>query len=260
MSGTLPYARSSGDGPGAQCLYPVKRVVQFSTDVALAVNQSEQRFKRRPPLTSFVLPYKRVNRTDMLAFRDFHASQRGTFDSTWSFTLGSTTYSNMVFEDAVFVATEEDETRTHYSFTLKARQTKPPVTTAADYGGTFPTLANGAATQFPYGQTRRFSVMLNENAACGIHYGWTWFGGGLTDFPTGSLWGWSLGFPNITDADLATLETFFRQQWGRWGTFSMTDPEDGSVHTQCRFDQDVLEINHMAPDQNSVTLNILETN
>jgi hypothetical protein len=260
MSGTLPFARSSGDGSGAQALYPVTRRIEFSTDVAIALNQTEQRFKRRPPLTRFVLPYNRVNRTDMLAFRSFHASQRGTFDATWGFTLGATLYSNLTFEDDTFIATEEDVTRTHYSFTLKARQTKNATATAGDYGGTFPTLANGAMTQFPYIQTRRFAVLVNDNPACGIRYTWTWFGAGLTGFPTGALWGWQLGFPNISDADLLTLETFFRAQWGRWGTFTMVDPEDASSHTKCRFDQDVMDIVHMAPNQNSCTLNILETN
>jgi hypothetical protein len=64
----------------------------------------------------------------------------------------------------------------------------------------------------------------------------------------------------VADADLATLETFYRNQWGRWGQFTYNDPDDSTSHPKCRFDNDVLVIQHNAPNQSSLTLTILETN
>lgn len=259
MAGSLPLIRGSVNQTGAQALYPITRRVEFSTDVALGLNSTEQRFKRRPPLTRFVLPYSRINLADMTAMRAFHAAQRGTFDATWSFTLGSTTYSHMTFEDDSFEAREEDQTRTMYSFTLRAKQTQNAGQIAGSIGGSFPTLANGAPMQLPYTQVRRYSVLLNDTAI-GLRYSWTWVGGGLNGFPSTALWGWTLEYPMVTDADLATLETFFRNQAGRFARFTFTDPDDASVHTKCRFDDDVFEVRHNAPNQNSVTLRIQETN
>src|SRR5215831_18422814 len=152
MSGTLPLVRSSGDGPGTQALYPVTRRVEFLTDVLIHLNGTEERRKKRPPLTRFILPYSKINHADMVTMRNFHASQKGTFDSTWSFTLGSKTYNGLTFEDAAFQAREDDDTRTNYSFTLRARQIKNPGQTAGSIGGTFPTLGNGAPCEFPYSQ------------------------------------------------------------------------------------------------------------
>ncbi len=254
MAGSLPTVRG-----GAQALYPITRRVEFMTDIAIAMNATEQRAKKRPPLTRFILPYARINATDMQAMRAFHASQKGTFDSTWTFTLGSTTYGGLTFEDDIFQALEEDATRTSYSFTLRARQTRNPGVTTGSPGGTFPALANGAHCEFPYTQIRRFAVLLNDNPI-GPRYSWTWYAGSLSGFPTGALWGWTLGFPLVTDADLATLETFFRAQWGSWGTFTFTDPDDTSSHPKCRFASDVMEITHRDINQNSVTLAIQETN
>lgn len=254
MAGSLPAVRGT-----AQVLYPVTRRVEFLTDVAIGLNATEQRFKKRPPLTRFVLPYTKINNTDMLAMRAFHASQFGTFDSTWSVTLGSTTYSNLTFEDDTFTALQTADYPTAWSFTLRARQTQNAGQTAGSAGGSFPTLANSTTTQFPYARMDRFAVLLNDNPI-GSRYSWKWYGGGLSGFPTGALHGWSLGYPVLSDADLVTLETFFRNQWGRWASFSFTDPDTAVTYTKCRFDMDAMEIKLNAIDQNSVTLAILETN
>lgn len=254
MSGSLPTVRG-----GVQALCPVTRRVEFATDVAIALNATEQRFKRRPPLTRFILPYTRMNATDTAAMKAFFESQKGTFDSTWTFTLGATTYSHLTFEDSTFVAREDDATRTTYSFTLRARQTQNAGQTAGLAGAAFPTLANGATAMLPFQQLRRFAVLLNDNPN-GIRYSWVWYGGGLSGFPTRSLRGFELSFPVLTDADLATIEAHFRNQWGRWSSFSFTDPDDSTTYTKCRYDDDAIEIVNNGPNQNSLTLRILETN
>lgn len=262
MAGSLPLVRGA-----VQALYPVTRRVEFLTDIAVHLNGTEQRFKRRPPLTRFVLPYTRINFADTLAIQTFFEAQRGTAFSDWSFTLGSTTYNGLTFEDDTFTKREDAGMQTTYSFTLRARQTQNPGVIAGDAGAAFPKLSSGLRAMLPYTQTRRFAVLLNDNPL-GPRYSWAFYGGGLgpslvqpniAPFPTGALHAWELNYPVITDADLATIETHFRNQWGAWGLFSLTDPDDGTVYPRCRYDMDQLVVSHNGPNQSSVTLRIQET-
>ena len=254
MAGSLPTVRG-----GVQALCPVTRRVEFLTDVAIALNATEDRRKKRPPLTRFILPYTRVSATETAAFKAFFESQKGTFDSTWSFTLGASTFTNLTFEDDTFTAREEAATPGTYGFTLRARQTPNAGQTAGAAGAAFPTLANGARAMLPYTQIRRFAVLLNTNPH-GPQYAYTWYSGGLSGFPTGSLHGWELSYPVLSDADLASIEAHFRNQFGKWGLWSFQDPDDATVYTKCRYDIDGLEIVNVGPNQNSLTLRIQETN
>jgi len=252
MAGSLPLVRG-----GFQALCPVTRRVEFLTDIAIGLNATEQRFKRRPALTRFVLPYTRVNATETAAFKAFFDSQRGTFDPTWSFTLGATTYTHLAFEDDAFTVREEAATPTLYGFTLRARQTQNAGMAAGASGAAFPTLASGARCLLPYSQARRYAVLLNENPV-GPRYSWHW--SGLTGFPAGALHAWELAYSVLADADLATIEGHYRNNFGRWGTWSLTDPDDGAVYPKCRYDDDHLVVVNNGPNQNSLTLRIMETN
>jgi len=225
MAGTLPTVRG-----GMQALCPVTRRVEFLTDIAIANNFTEQRSKGRPPLTRFVLPYTRVSATETAAFKAFMESQKGSFDSTWSFTLGTTTFTGLTSEDDTFTAREDAATPTLYSFTLRARQTKNAGQTAGSPGALFPTLASGASAQLPYTQVRRFAVLLNDNPT-GMRYAYTWIAAGLTGYPGRSLRGWELQYPIVSDADLATREGHFRDNWGKWGTWTFVDPDASALLT-----------------------------
>jgi hypothetical protein len=242
-----------------QCLTPVTRRVEFLTDIAIAANSTEQRAKKRPALTRFVLPYSRINRTDLGTMRTFFESKKGSWDSTWSFTLGATTYAHLAFEDSEFRFTESAGSATTYSFQLRARQTQNPGMAAGAAGAAFPVLSSGLRAQLPYSQMRRFAVTLNDNPI-GPRYAWSWQAAGLTGFPTRSLRGWELAYPVLTDADLAAIETHFRSQWGQWARFQWTDPDDGTDYPKCRYAADALEITHNAANQSSLTLRIMETN
>lgn len=255
MAGTLPLVRVS-----AQALYPVTRTVSFLTDVATALNRAEQRAKTRPPLTRFIFPYTKVSAADLTSIRNFLESQKGPYDTTWSVTLGSTTYSHLMSEDETFSAVEAADFQTAYSFSLRARQTQNPGYTCGSPGAAFPALANGLRTQLPYTQIRRYAVTRNINARTGTAYTWTWFGGGLTGFPTGSLRGWELSYPVLSDADLATLETHFRNQWGMWSAFTFRDPETAVDYPKCRYAHDDLEVVHQQMGISSLTLRVVETN
>ena len=252
MAGSLPTVR------GSQALYPVVRTVQFMTDISINLNASEQRVRMRPALHRFKLSYRDVNATETANFKSFYDTQKGTFDSTWDFTLDSTTYSSMAFEDSDFKVTESPSWPLLYDFELNARQTQNRGVTTAAQASAFPALANGLRAQLPYIQTRRFAVARNDNPM-GPRYAWNWFDG-VSPFPSSALMGWELHYPVLSDADLATLEGFFRNQWGRWGQFSFTDPDDTSTKTHVRFDDDALVINYLGPNQTSVVLKLLQTN
>ena len=51
---------------------------------------------------------------------------------------------------------------------------------------------------------------------------------------------WVIRLDLLDEAELATLEQFFEDQGGRAGTFSFTDPLDGTVYASCSFDSDEL--------------------
>lgn len=325
MAGLLPLVFGTGTA-----MFPVTRRVTFWTDVAIAADASEQRSKQRPPLTELTLPYSRVGSADLTLFRNFFASQKGQFDTTWGMVLGraaldgtissgshtlncatskpftsdiggqqfvvvgagvaggllvttgvylsptqvtlitaaSTTVTsaearwgvylpNLTLTDPQFAAKEEDATRTTYSFTLKARQVMNPAQASAA-SSTFPTLGNNSPTQFPYTTIRRFAAVLNDNPS-GMRYSWNLFDG-TASFPSGALHAWEVSLSAGNNTDLAIWETFARNQFGRFGTFSFTDPETAVTYSKCRLDSDTLEIVHSDYQVNTLTLRILETN
>jgi len=84
MAGLLPLIAGT-----STALYPVTRRITFDTNLAMAVNASEQRGKRRPALTELVLNYSRISAADLATMQSFVASQHGPYDSTWGMVLGS---------------------------------------------------------------------------------------------------------------------------------------------------------------------------
>ncbi len=319
MSGLLPLVRNSL----ASCLYPITRRVEFSTNIAMALNATEQRARRRPPLTRLLLPYTLINVTERNAIMAFIESQKGPFDSSWSVCIGkvtsggsasgggftidngtmadsdvgadivsstgtlvgritsmtgpdTATYSGagsasgtvlwgyfvpyLTMEDMDFQAVESSPNPNLYAFSLKARQTKNPGCTAAASGGAFPTFSAGVSAQLPYTLIRRYSVLISDNAISGTRYAWTWFGGGLSGFPTGSLHGWQLSFPMLPDVDLRLLEDHVRAQWGSYASFPFVDPETSTSYPHCRYSDDTFEVKHEQFNQNSVTVRIQEFN
>jgi len=324
MSGLLPLIGN------ATVLYPVGRKVGFDTNVALAIDASEQRAKRRPALTEFALKYSRISADDLATFKAFVESQHGPFDSTWGMVLGlatlygqinsgsptltdpsgqftsavtgqtfvvsgagvsggllvatgtyvsptqvtlSTTASTTVvnadtrwglyfpyctFLDQNFLWTEEGPTRTTYGFNLRVRQTQNPLQAWTGPGGTFPTLGNSSPTQFPYGQINRFQVLISDNVL-GPRYTWNFFDGAAS-FPNQSLHGWEFSGVALQNSDLLIWENFYRAQFGRFGTFTVNDPDSGTPYTKCRFASDVLEITHISFNVNAVKLSVMETN
>jgi hypothetical protein len=47
---------------------------------------------------------------------------------------------------------------------------------------------------------------------------------------------WIVQLDELDEEDLTTMEAFYAQEQGQFGTFSFTDPWDGTVYSECQFD------------------------
>ncbi len=97
----------------------------------------------------------------------------------------------------------------------------------------FPKLKTGAITQYPAGRTRSYATDVfrfldGTEQRC-------------RQRSRGSR-RWVIGLELLDDTELAELADFFQSQQGRFGGFSFEDPWDGTVYTNCSFEDDVLEL------------------
>jgi len=174
-------------------------------------------------------------------------------DTRWGIYFGNMT----LLSDSLSMLEPENKPSL-YTLTLACRQTQQAVNVAPTALTAYPTLSAGLIAQHPYTQIERFYTMIQDQAS-GMRYSYEYYSSGLTGFPTGALLGWTLGY-SISNADLATIESFFRGQFGRYGAFSFTDPDSGTTYPACRFGSDILQIAHQSPNLNAVTVQIVQTN
>jgi hypothetical protein len=251
--GLVPNVRGHG-----QALYPVTRSREYSTDLAQFVNGTEQRYKVRAGLTRLKLPYSALVPADASALEIFVDSAKGMFDPTQSITLtdslGNTaTYDNLALDQDTIAVTENEPLL--YSSELDLHQTQNLDSPAPTVTAQFPVFDSGVSAQLPHTQIRRLLTSVVDQPT-GIRYSWAWYGEGLTGFPDGALEAWELSLL-LSDANLVTLETFFRGMEGRMWTFQFLDPDGEAEYPNCRFGSDILEINHVGVNNNQVKLTIV---
>ncbi len=94
----------------------------------------------------------------------------------------------------------------------------------------FPALKTGAYAQYPSDRTRQFATS-----------GYRFVDGSEQRFPGygAALRSWTIRLDLLDEAELTALEDFFVNQGGRAGTFSFTDPFDGTVCPSCSFGSDM---------------------
>jgi hypothetical protein len=99
----------------------------------------------------------------------------------------------------------------------------------------FPTLKTGAVAQYPSDRVRQFSTQVLR-----------FLDGSEQRFPEygAPLRRWVIRLDLLDEAELVNIEQFFDGQDGRAGTFSFTDPWDGTVYPNCSFDSDVLALEY----------------
>lgn len=93
----------------------------------------------------------------------------------------------------------------------------------------FPALKTGAVIQYPAEKTTTFSTqVLRFVDGSEQRFG---------DFGT-SLHRWTILLDALDESELASLRNFFRSQRGVAGTFSFTDPWDGTAYDHCSLESD----------------------
>jgi phage-related protein len=97
----------------------------------------------------------------------------------------------------------------------------------------FPALKTGAVAQYGSDRSRRFSTEVVR-----------FLDGREQRFPGygAALMQWVIRLDLLDESELANLEQFFEDEGGRAGTFSFTDPWDGTVYASCSFGSDELAL------------------
>ena len=113
----------------------------------------------------------------------------------------------------------------------------------------FPTLAAGETTHRPWSYRRDFLTSKVE-IPTGKRYAYY--------HRADPLMRWVVGGDSLSDADLATLRTFFLARGGNYEAFEFTDPETETLYSTCRFEGAEFKEKAIGPNENSVHLTIVE--
>jgi phage-related protein len=95
----------------------------------------------------------------------------------------------------------------------------------------FPALKTGAIAQYPSDRARKYSTQVLRFLDGGEQR-FAGFGAPLKR--------WLIRLQLLDEAELVGIEDFFVEQGGQAGSFTFTDPWDGTVHTNCSFEGDTL--------------------
>ena len=176
---------------------PVGRNLNRATRVLQFDNDAEQRFPIAPALVSFDLQFRRLKIADVDTLETFFNTQKGAYDTTWTFPFLSTNYTNMCFDQDDFTAAEQSTNR--WAVNLKCRQVKKSISIPS-VAAVFPTISGGVRTQHPFTRSTQYRTSRNDMES-GLRY--VYF---HRDTP---LLVWTLAFPAITWTEGGTLLDFF---------------------------------------------------
>lgn len=111
----------------------------------------------------------------------------------------------------------------------------------------FPALKTGVVAQYGSDRSRRFATQVLRFVD-GSEQRFPGFGTPLMQ--------WVIRLDLLDEAELANLEQFFEDEGGRAGTFSFTDPWDGTVYASCSFGSDelALEFQEVARGKTQLTV------
>lgn len=253
MANILPTLR----GSTKQGLYPYTRSVKFNTSVMMYADASEQRQVGQPPLQTIELPMSTLSTTDKASWLSFFSTQKGRFNQDLQITLNSVVYNNLTLESDVLSAINPQAQL--FNQAVKLRQVSNAGWTPPTPGTTFPTLSFGASCEQPFTQMSVFNTGVSDSQY-GERFSYAYWAAGVSGFPSTYLRAWKLEYPLVSDADIATLESFFLSQFGKWVSFSFKDPLDSITYTHVRFDMDVMEIRAITKNQWATSLVLRQTN
>lgn len=214
----------------------------------------------RAPLYQFTIPLSNIMTTDQSAWLTLFTNEKGRFGQDMQITVGGVTYSNLALTSDDLTQTAITTSGMVFNQQVALRQVSNSSWTPPSAGTTYPSFSWSGVAQYPYGTVTTFYTSVNDNPT-GPRYAFPWYANPspLTNFPTVPLKRWRISYPLMTDADLATLENFFVSVQGRWISFSFTDPITGTPYSHVRFDDDILSIRYLAPNQSSVEVVLKQT-
>ena len=249
MSITLPVIRGV-----SAAIYPFTQTISFSTLVTQNQNGKEQRSARRLGMVKFSIPYPVLTQAQKNTVRSAVDSALGAASTDITLAFGGTTYTHLSLDTDMFSGAENSTIQ--YDCPLSLSQSVRQDLSPGTSGTAFPTLANGAMCQLPYTQHKRFQTVAQ--AANGIKWTRSEFGGSLSGYPTGGLPGWTLDERRLSDADLATRLAHFIANAGKFKAFTFTD-EDGTAYTKTHYAMDEMVINYAGPNDAAVRIELEAT-
>ncbi|HEY4363156.1 MAG TPA: DUF2460 domain-containing protein [Bryobacteraceae bacterium] len=113
----------------------------------------------------------------------------------------------------------------------------------------FPVLKTGAIAQYPSDRTRSFSTRVFRFLD-GSEQRFPGFGAALRQ--------WTIRLDLLDEAEMEILKEFFGSAEGRAGTFSFTDPFDGTAHVNCSFASDTLAARFEGPMKSATQVIVKE--
>ena len=248
MAGSFPTL--SG---GTTAMYPLSIKVTCLTRVQRGAHSSEQRWVVCAPFADLEATYTNLSADDQSTVQAFHDSQKGAYDSTWSFTLDSRTFTACRFYDDELKWEEKIPNR--WTTVLRFGGFYPSISSPPSE---FPSLTSGAITQRPWTKRRDYETSFSDTETR-IRHATALRGGGLTNFPTDPLRTWDIQCPVISPSDADKHVKFFISNHGRYGSFSFTDPDTLVAYTGCRYASDELTVRYDGYNRCSLSVSIVKT-
>jgi len=112
---------------------------------------------------------------------------------------------------------------------------------------TFPALNTGAVLQYPAQRSTSFSTQVLRFVD-GAEQRFAAYGAALRR--------WVIRLDQLTEDEMNRIASFYAVQAGAAGTFSFTDPWDGTVYSSCSFEDDEMAMELSGENQLKTTLTI----
>ena len=243
MAGTFPNLSS-----GTVAKYPVVRSLIFPVKRVRFLDDTEQSWRTAPAINRWTLAYTKLSYADVTTLKTFFATQKGSFDSTWSFSIDGATWTSMKFEDDRFSSQETGPNR--HSVNLNISQTMKSGSYASGSISVFPTINGGVQVQYPFTTNDDF-LTTKVTMDTGLQFAWY--------NRTATLNSWPLRFPVVTNSEAVALFDFYAKALGPQTYFSFTDPNTAVTHTRVRFGLQPIQRTYTGPTTSEVTLLLEET-
>jgi len=247
VSIALPVIRSS-----SAALYPFEMTLSFDTLVMRNQNGTEQRSARRLGLLKFSIPYPALTMAQKNTVRDAFDDALGAASTDITLAFAGVTYTGLSLDSDVFAAAEN--VTMQYDGPLVLSQAIGQDLSPGTAATAFPTLANGAMSQLPYVQKKRWQT-VSQKMPAGPKWTRSEFGGSLANYPTDGLMAWTLDERRLSDADLVTRTAHFIANAGKLREFTFTD-EDATAYAKTHYAMDEMVIRYAGPNDAAVKIEL----